>query len=142
MRKSLILTAVLLAAPFGTAGAQQPESPMQPGQMQPGQMQPGQMQPGQMPDGMMGMMAGGMMGMMRMMGPGMMNMMGPGMMPMMVIMLDADGDGGVSLEEYQAVHQRMFRAMDTDGDGRLTAGELQGPQPQQQPPAADPHHPE
>lgn len=156
MSKSLVLTAVLLAAPFATAWAQQPQSPMQPGQMQPGQMQPGQMQAGQMQPGQMqpGQMPGGMMGMMGMMPGGMMgammpggmmemmHMMRPGMMPMMVIMLDTDGDGGVSLEEYQAVHQRIFRAMDADGDGRLTASELQGQQPQQQPAASDPHHPQ
>ena len=42
-----------------------------------------------------------------MMGPG---MMGPGMMRMMLIVMDTDGDGALSLEEVQAVHARMFAA--------------------------------
>jgi hypothetical protein len=67
------------------------------------------------------------------MGPGMMMdgprmMMGPGragMMRMMIVMLDTDGDGMLSLEEVQAVHARMFKAMDVNKDGRLTAEEMQ-----------------
>jgi YVTN family beta-propeller protein len=69
----------------------------------------------------MGMMGGGMMPQ-GSMGPG---MMGHGMMRMMVIMMDADGDGAVSLEEFQAVHERMFKALDADGDGRVTPEELE-----------------
>jgi Ca2+-binding EF-hand superfamily protein len=68
-----------------------------------------------------------------MMGPGMMmggggmmgGGMGHGMMHMMTIMMDADGDGAVSREEYQAVHARMFDAMDLDKDGKLTSEEMQ-----------------
>ncbi|HET9049288.1 MAG TPA: hypothetical protein VFN29_10060 [Chiayiivirga sp.] len=37
---------------------------------------------------------------------------------------DADGDGRVSLREYQDYMSRGFRAMDRDGDGRLMPGEL------------------
>lgn len=50
-------------------------------------------------------------------------MMGPGMM---LIVMDTDGDGALSLEEFQAVHQRMFAAMDTDKDGKLTFDEMEG----------------
>ena len=65
------------------------------------------------------MMGPGMMGQ-GMMGPGMMR---PGMMRMMLVMMDTDGDGAVSLAEYQAAHERMFKAMDADKDGKLTIQE-------------------
>jgi Ca2+-binding EF-hand superfamily protein len=55
-----------------------------------------------------------------MMGPGMMR---PGMMRMMLVLIDTDGDGAVSLNEFQAAHERMFKAMDADKDGKLTLQE-------------------
>ena len=57
-----------------------------------------------------------------MMGPG---MGGSGMVRMMMILMDSDGDGSVSLQEFQAGHERMFKAMDVDKDGRLTLEEVQ-----------------
>jgi Ca2+-binding EF-hand superfamily protein len=39
--------------------------------------------------------------------------------------MDADGDGTVSLQEFQAAHERIFKAMDTDKDGTLTLEEFQ-----------------
>jgi hypothetical protein len=79
-----------------------------------------------------GMMQGGMMGreMMGgyMMGRGMMGRgaMGPPfMMRMMFALIDADSDGTVSLEEFQAAHERIFKAMDTNKDGKLTLEEMQ-----------------
>jgi hypothetical protein len=83
------------------------------------------------PNGMSGsgMTSGGMM--QGMMGQGGarggsmgMGMMGPGMPKMMVVMMDANGDGTVSLDEFQAMHARMFKAMDTNGDGKLSADEV------------------
>jgi len=75
--------------------------------------------------GMMG--HGGMMG--HMMGRGMMGggMMGPPpfMMRMMFALMDADGDGTVSLQEFQAAHERIFKAMDSKKDGKLTLEEMQ-----------------
>ena len=68
------------------------------------------------------------------MGPGMMgrgSMMGPGsmgrgvMMRMMFSLMDADGDGAVSLQEFQAAHERIFRGMDANKDGRLSLEEIQ-----------------
>jgi hypothetical protein len=62
-------------------------------------------------------------------GPGMMGrgaMMGPGsmghsmMVRMLFAMMDSDGDGSVSLQEFQAAHERIFKAMDANKDGRLT----------------------
>jgi hypothetical protein len=57
-----------------------------------------------------------------MMGPG---MMGPGMMRMMLIVMDTDGDGALSLEEVQTVHARMFAAVDGNDDGRVTPEEME-----------------
>jgi len=60
-----------------------------------------------------------------------MGMMGPGgmhsgmMMRMLFAMMDSDGDGTVSLQEFQAAHERIFRAMDANKDGKLTLEETQ-----------------
>jgi hypothetical protein len=52
-------------------------------------------------------------------------MMGGGMMPgMMMSMMDADGDGALSREEAQAVHDRMFDIADADRDGAVTMEEM------------------
>ena len=77
--------------------------------------------------GMMG--HGGMMGcgMMRrggMMGGG--GMMGHGAaMRFIFALMDSDGDGTVSLQEFQAAQEKIFKAMDTDKDGTLTIEEIQ-----------------
>jgi len=67
------------------------------------------------------------------MGPGMMGrggMMGPGsmhsgmMMRMLFALMDSDGDGTITLQEFQAAHERIFKAMDANKDGRLTLDEI------------------
>jgi hypothetical protein len=77
--------------------------------------------------GMMG--GGGMMGRGSMMGRG--GMMHPEsmghdmMMRILFALMDSDGDGTISLQEFQAAHERFFRAMDANKDGRLTLEEIQ-----------------
>jgi hypothetical protein len=68
-----------------------------------------------------GMIGRGMMGRGQM-GPG---IMGPAMMRMMLVLMDTDGDGTVSLNEFQAAHERIFKALDANKDGRLTLQEVQ-----------------
>jgi hypothetical protein len=52
---------------------------------------------------------------------------GHGMFGMRIIfsLMDADGDGTVSLQEFQAAQERIFRAMDADHDGTVTFEEMQ-----------------
>jgi hypothetical protein len=50
-----------------------------------------------------------------------------GMMPLMRIifaLMDPDGDGTVSLEEFQAAHEKIFKAMDVDKDGTVSFEEM------------------
>jgi Ca2+-binding EF-hand superfamily protein len=55
---------------------------------------------------------------------------GPGMMggglPARIIfsLMDADGDGKLSVEEFRAAHDHIFKAMDTDKDGTVTMQEM------------------
>ena len=39
-------------------------------------------------------------------------------------LMDTDGDGGVSLEEVQTFHARVFKLVDADADGKLTHDEV------------------
>jgi Ca2+-binding EF-hand superfamily protein len=76
------------------------------------------------------MMGGGMMGhhgMMsgRMMGQGQSGGMAPMMMRMMFSLIDADGDGKLSLQEFQAAHERIFKAIDANKDGFISFEEMQ-----------------
>jgi Ca2+-binding EF-hand superfamily protein len=62
------------------------------------------------------------------MGRGMMGhagMMSPFIMRMIFALMDSDGDGTISLQEFQAAHERIFKAMDANKDGRLTLEEMQ-----------------
>ena len=46
-------------------------------------------------------------------------------MRMLFSLMDSDGDGTISLQEFQAAHERIFKAMDANKDGRLTLEEIQ-----------------
>jgi len=39
--------------------------------------------------------------------------------------VDSDGDGKISQQEWQAAHERIFKAMDTDKDGTVSLEEMQ-----------------
>ena len=64
-------------------------------------------------------------------------MMGPHMITIMIVFMDTNSDGALSLEEVQAVHARLFTYVDADKDGLVTPEEIRafmhGPQsgPQQ-----------
>ena len=49
----------------------------------------------------------------------------PMMMRLIFSLMDADGDGKLTLQEFQAAHERIFRAKDTDHDGTVTLEEMQ-----------------
>ena len=73
--------------------------------------------------GRRGMMSGGMMGQ-GMMGEGAMGPP-PVILRVMFALIDTDNDGTISLQEFQAAHERIFKAMDTNKDGKLTLEEMQ-----------------
>jgi hypothetical protein len=114
------LTTSALILAYGTVGAfAQSQTTPQPDQQQMqshpmGQEGAGTMAHGSMMGHMMGrgMMGGGVMG-------------PPFMMRMMFALMDADGDGTISLQEFQAAHERIFKAMDSNKDGKLTLEEMQ-----------------
>lgn len=125
MSKLFIASTSALVFVLGIAGAQanpggQGAGPDFHGHHSQGYPAAGMGQSNMMGNGMMGsgMMGAGMMGA-GMMGSGM--MMNPGMM---VVMMDANSDGFVSAEEFQALHARMFDYLDANGDGKIEAGEL------------------
>ena len=69
--------------------------------------------------GQEGMMGCGMMGRGGMMRGG--GMMGRGVaMRFIFALMDSDGDG----TEFQAAHEKIFKAMDTDKDGTITLEEI------------------
>jgi len=68
-----------------------------------------------------------MMGEGGMMGHGMTGhrgMMNPLALRIIFALMDADGDGTISLEEFQAAHEKIFKAMDVDKDGTVSFEEM------------------
>ena len=133
LRQALISVAAGAAIVTATAAAlaQTPPQPsggqmmQRQGQQGQGMMQQGQhdTQQGQQGQGMMGQRGprSEMMGSereRRMMGRG-------GMMRIILAVMDADGDGALSLEEVQEAHARIFNHVDADDDGRVTLEEMQ-----------------
>ena len=76
---------------------------------------------------MMGMMGGGMMGRGHWQHDSCQSrgILGPMMMRIIFSLMDADGDGTISLQEFQAAHERIFKAMDANKDGVVTLQEMQ-----------------
>ena len=115
------LTTSALILAFGAVGAiAQDRMTSQPDQQQAQSHPMGHEGAGTMEHG--GMMGGGMMGR-GMMGGGAMGP--PVMMRMIFALMDSDGDGTISLSEFQAAHERIFKAMDSNKDGKLTLEEMQ-----------------
>ena len=114
MKTQLILIASAFLLVSNIAGAQEPQAPTA---KMTGQDTMGHMG-GQ---DTMGHMCGGMIGH-GMMGHG---MMGRGMYRIMFALMDTDGDGTLSLEEFQAAHAKIFKAMDANKDGKLTPEEIE-----------------
>lgn len=109
---------LLCAAPGARAQSPAPQQPSQPKQ----QTEQGGSVGGGMGGGMMGRgMMGGMMGQRGMGGRG--GMPGP-MLRIIFALMDTDGDGTISLQEWQAAHERIFKAMDANKDGSLTLDEI------------------
>ena len=53
-------------------------------------------------------------------------MMGHSMaMQIIFSLMDADGDGKLTLQEWQTAHERIFKEMDTDHDGTVTLEEME-----------------
>jgi Ca2+-binding EF-hand superfamily protein len=51
-------------------------------------------------------------------------MMGHVAMRIIFALMDRDGDGTISLDEFQAAHERIFKAMDPDKDGTVSQEEM------------------
>src|ERR1700751_5354000 len=50
---------------------------------------------------------------------------GPMIARIIFSLMDADGDGKLTLQEFQAAHERIFKAMDPDHDGTVSFEEMQ-----------------
>ena len=126
-RRALMITTSAFILACGAIAESAQQSPGMPMMQKPDQQQSaGQDGPGTSGQG--GMMGRGMMGGEGMMGCGMMGhggMMGPSVMRIISALMDSDGDGTVSLQEFQAAHERIFKAMNAKKDGMLTLEEMQ-----------------
>src|SRR6516164_7514943 len=110
MRKQVLLlttTAAILICGVIAASAQGPGTPMPGGSMMPQHDQDDYHwhHGGMMGHGMMGQGRHGMA------------------MRIIFSLMDADGDGNLTLQEWQTAHERIFKSMDADHDGTVTLEE-------------------
>jgi hypothetical protein len=122
----LTMSALILACgPIAASAQQSPGTPtMQQPDQQHTQHHPAD-QEGSGVTGQGGMMGRGMMGQGGMMGHSMMGQGGSFAMRIIFALMDSDGDGTISLQEFQAAHEKIFKAMDANKDGVLTLEEMQ-----------------
>jgi hypothetical protein len=113
----LMLTAVTFALVFGAIGVRAEEDSDDSAMMRQGQQV--QQTPGDEDD--TGTMGHGW-GKHGMMGHG--GMMRPFAMRMIFALMDRDGDGTISLQEFQTAHESIFKAMDADKDGTVSLQEM------------------
>ena len=118
MRQVLMATASALILVCGAFNASSEEGSETQDHMQHHPAQEGMMRQG-------AMMGCGMMGRGGMMERGMMGQGGPFMMRIIFALMDSDGEGTVSLQEFQVAHEKLFKAMDANKDGVLTMEEMQ-----------------
>jgi EF hand len=117
MKAKLTLIASALLLMSNIAGAQEQKAPSAGAQEQEAPKKTGQDIGEQVGEIVRNMMGRGTMGR---------GMMGHGMcMRVMFVLMDTDGDGTLSLEEFQTAHAKIFKVIDADKDGKVTLEEMQ-----------------
>jgi EF hand len=121
---SFAAVALMCLAREPAAQTQQGTQPSQTERVPPDMLR-GDMMGGGMMGGGSGMMCGHMGGSGMMGGMQAEHRRGPRVLMRMIFsLMDADGDGSISLQEFQAAHERIFKGIDQNKDGRVTIEEM------------------